>query len=134
MTRLMVSREFPQEITKACSREQVSELIRASARYMWTAIGTYLARDGVKLSDEKTSGVTDPAAASMLFEVSVATTDEARVTKDVQVHWNNLVRAIKRDCLFETGSALPVPDTLPSNLQLSRRVLTELAANRQVRS
>ncbi|GEM_PF-3723158 len=95
MTRLTISRDFPQEVTKGCSRKQVSELIRASARYMWTAIGTYLERDGVRWSDEKTTGVTDPSAASMVFEMSVATTDEARVIKDVQFHWNNLIRAIQ---------------------------------------
>ena len=96
MTRLMVSRDFPPEITKGCRREQVSELIRASARYMWTALGTYLSRDGVNFSDENTSGVTDPSAASMMFEASIATADEARVTKYMEFYWSRLIEAIQK--------------------------------------
>jgi hypothetical protein len=96
MTRLMVSRDFPPEITKGRTREQVSELIRASGRYMWTALGTYLSRDGVKFSDEKTSGVTDPSAASMMFETSIATADEAQVTKYMGFYWDRLIEAIQK--------------------------------------
>jgi hypothetical protein len=50
------------------SREQVAELSRASARYMRTAIGNWI---GEIFSEPNTSGVTDPAAASVTFVMSL---------------------------------------------------------------
>jgi len=92
MIRITVSRGFPQEITKGHSREQVSELIRASARYTWTGIGNWIKRD---IPDASTSGVNDPTAASISFEMNVQSSEETRAIEAVHRNWEFLLQEVR---------------------------------------
>jgi hypothetical protein len=88
---IRVDCKFPLEMTKAYTREQVTEAIRKSGRYMQKAIGTtYL-----PTLRESVVGCNDPSDASIVFILrSVGPSDKARVIKDVQYHWDTLMTAI----------------------------------------
>ena len=93
MTRVMTSRNFPKELTNGHSREQVADLIRASARYMWTGIGNWI---GETFSDPSTSGIDDPAAASMAFQMSIPTSEEQGAIQAVHRNWEFLISSIRK--------------------------------------
>jgi hypothetical protein len=92
-TRLTISRDFPPEITKGHSREQVAELIRASARFTWTGIGNWI---GETFSDPSTSGVNDPAAASVTFQMTISASEEQSAIKAVQRNWEFLIDSVRK--------------------------------------
>ena len=91
MTRLMVNRDFPVEVTKGSDRERVAELTRASAFFTFNDVAKRL---GTVMSNPQISGVTDPSAASVGFEMSIPTAEEARAVREIHSAWDNVMSAI----------------------------------------
>jgi hypothetical protein len=81
----MVNRDFPVEVTKGSDRERVAELTRASAFFTLNDVAKRL---GTVMSNPQISGVTDPSAASVGFEMSIPTAEEACAVREIHPVWD----------------------------------------------
>ena len=94
VTRLSINCDFPLELTKERTREQIMELIKATANSMWNAITKKL---GNIVSEAKTSGVAQPTAASVILEMNVPSAEAIRVQREIRSLWQGLIDIIKRE-------------------------------------